>query len=110
MPYCPQCLDEFQEWVKVCPDCNGALVAELPTQPEYNYSNEPLVYITKAPNEPLGMMWKEILENEGIHSLLINRSGLSAYTRYSHPLDYELHVLASQVEKAKEILAPFLEN
>ena len=30
MPYCPKCRDEFEDWVKVCPDCNVTLVDELP--------------------------------------------------------------------------------
>lgn len=30
MPYCPECHDEFQDWVKICPDCQVALVGELP--------------------------------------------------------------------------------
>ena len=33
MPYCPQCRDEFQDWVKDCPDCNVALVKTLPSPP-----------------------------------------------------------------------------
>jgi hypothetical protein len=28
--FCPKCRDEFQEWVKTCPDCRVDLVAELP--------------------------------------------------------------------------------
>jgi hypothetical protein len=37
MPFCPQCREEFQEWVEVCPDCGVALVDKLepiPRPPE----------------------------------------------------------------------------
>ncbi len=29
MPFCPNCRDEFQDWVKVCSDCNSTLVDKL---------------------------------------------------------------------------------
>ena len=53
MPYCPECRDEFQEWVKVCPDCKVTLVKELPALPEREESNEPLVHVATAPNDIL---------------------------------------------------------
>ena len=33
MPYCPQCRDEFQDWVETCPDCKVPLVNTLPPLP-----------------------------------------------------------------------------
>jgi hypothetical protein len=30
MPFCPKCRDEFQSWVKVCPDCKVKLVDKRP--------------------------------------------------------------------------------
>jgi len=32
VPYCPKCREEFQDWVKVCPDCGVALVDKLPAE------------------------------------------------------------------------------
>ena len=29
MPFCPKCRDEFQDWVKRCPDCDLPLVEKL---------------------------------------------------------------------------------
>ena len=29
MPYCPNCLYEYKEGIKECPDCGATLVAEL---------------------------------------------------------------------------------
>ncbi|MFC1920410.1 hypothetical protein ACFLYQ_01645 [Chloroflexota bacterium] len=110
MPYCPKCLDEFQERVEVCPDCKVTLVKELPLQPENEVNNEPLVHIATAPNEPLGMMWKEILENEGIHPLVKSRDMRASMYTPSLLSRCEIHVLASQAKEAKQLLAPFLET
>ena len=110
MPYCPDCRDEFQEWVEFCPDCKVALVEELPVLPEHREINEPLVYIATGPNEPVARMWAEILENEGIHTLV--KSGELQAAMYMPSLlsRCEIYVVESQAEKAKEILTPFQED
>ena len=107
MPYCPKCYDEFQDWVEVCPDCKIALVEKLPVQPKREEMDEPLVYIATAPNEPLAMMWTGILENEGIHSLVKSRDLRAAMYVPSLLSHCEIHVLASQAEKARRILESF---
>jgi hypothetical protein len=110
MPYCPRCHDEFQEWVEICPDCGVALVKELPVLPEREETDEPLVHIATAPNEPLALMWAEILENEGIHSLVKSGNLKAAMYMPSLLSRCEIHVLASEAEKAREIISPFLED
>jgi predicted amidophosphoribosyltransferase len=80
MPFCPQCRDEFEDWVTVCPDCKVPLAAvleedkpevvELEEAHDYLYSNEPLVHVATAPNEAIAGMWAGILENNGIHCLI----------------------------------------
>ena len=110
MPYCPECRDEFQEWVKVCPDCKVALVDKLPELPEREEKDEPLVYITTAPNEPVAMMWKEILESEGINPLVKSAELQAAMYMTVFISPWEIHVIASQAEEAKDILAPFIED
>jgi len=110
MPYCPQCRDEFQDWVEVCPDCNVALVNELPDLQKREMSEERLVHIATAPNEIMANMWSGILEEHGIQCLL-KGGGLQA-AMYASPLSvpYEIHVLESEAANATEILAPFLEE
>jgi hypothetical protein len=110
MPYCPECRDEFEDWVEVCPDCNVALVDELPALPERETSDEPLVHIATAPNEAIANMWAGILEEDGIRCLL-KGGGLQA-AMYASPLSvpYEIYVLESEADTASEILAPFLED
>jgi len=110
MPYCPKCHDEFQDWVKVCPDCNVALVDELPVLHRRELREERLVHIATAPNEIVANMWSGILEENGIHCLL-KGGGLQA-AMYASPLSvaYEIHVLESEADNASEILTPFLEE
>jgi hypothetical protein len=110
MPYCPKCREEYQDWVKVCPDCNVALVDKLPELPERKISKEPIVHIATAPNEMVANMWSEILEENGIHCLL--QGGELQAAMYASPLavPYKIYVLESEAEKAKEVLEPFLED
>ena len=111
MPYCPKCRGEFQDWVKVCPDCNVALLEKLPpARPKRKEHDEPLVYIATAPNEAIANMWSGILEEHDIHCLL--KSGNLRAAMYVLPgnLSTKIYVLASQAEEAKKILAPFLQD
>lgn len=73
-----------------------------------NMSQDPLVLVVKAPNEPIAVMWQGILENEGIHSV-VNSQDMKA-AMYVLPLitSCQIYVLASQAGQAKEILAPFI--
>ena len=109
MPYCTKCHDEFQDWVKVCPDCNVALVDKLPNPPKRKKRNESLIHIATASNEPMAQMWSEILAEHDIHCLLKNCSGAAAYG-LTNDVPIRIHVLAPEVEKAVKILAPFLKD
>ena len=110
MPFCPECRDEFQDWVKVCPDCNVALVKELPPLPKKEKKkDEPLAYIASAPNEMIAGMWSDILKEQDI-PCLVRRSGLKVAMYPTYDERCELYVLASKAEKAKEIIAPFLDD
>ncbi|MFC1847213.1 hypothetical protein ACFLW5_00140 [Chloroflexota bacterium] len=106
MPYCPKCRDEFQNWIEVCPDCKVALIEELPPQPKREEHDEPLVHIATAPNEPLANMWSGILEENDIRCSLKSRNITPYYVTY---WPYEIYVLSSEAERAKEMLDPFLE-
>jgi hypothetical protein len=67
---------------------------------------ESLVHAATAPNEVVAQMWAEILEDEGIHcSMKMGRIAgdfLSLFTKMGVPV--EIHVLASESQRAKEIL------
>ena len=108
MPDCPQCRDEFQDWVKVCPDCKVALVGELPLPPKHDKIDGPLVYIANAPNESIANMWSGILEEHGIRCLLKSANLRAAMYAFTYNMTCEIHVLATEAERAKEILSPLL--
>ncbi len=62
-----------------------------------------LVRIATAPNETFGLMWQEILRDEGIESML--RSGGTGYAYTPNILNEQyLYVLAEDAEFALEIL------
>jgi hypothetical protein len=108
MPYCPQCRDEFQSWVKVCPDHKVALVAELSLRPKYQQIDEPLAHIATAPNESVANMWPGVLEEHSVHCLLKSANLRAAMYYSTCNMTCEIHGLASQAERAKEISSPLL--
>jgi hypothetical protein len=110
MPYCPECRDEFQDWVSTCPDCKVALVEQLSVQHKDEKTDEPLVHIATAPNESVASMWSGILEEHGIHCLLKSANLRAAMYAFTYNMTCQIHVLASQAERAKEILSPFLKS
>jgi hypothetical protein len=103
MPFCPECRDEFEDRVKVCPDCRVPLVDKLPPEPEEMLREGDLVLLASAPNEIEAELWKGILEDNGIHSMIKVPGSLNIYMP-SIALKHELYVLEQEVEKAREIL------
>jgi len=133
MSYCLKCREEFQDWVKLCPDCSLALVDSLPelSKPEPEPESkkepikEPLVHVATAPNESVATMWAGILEEEGIDSAtmwagILEEEGIDSFIKGGDwymgaaiPFAYlgqEIHVLESQAEKAKLILEPLIRD
>ena len=60
MPFCPNCRDEFEDWVKLCPDCHIALVNELPPLPK-----------TPFPPPVLKENWEKFRSNTRLHHGII---------------------------------------
>jgi hypothetical protein len=78
--------------------------------PRQKGKNEPLVFIARAPNEIVATMWKGILEENGVQSMLKSVSFMES-AQYAHNLfPFDIFVLDSDAGKAKEILTPFLEE
>jgi hypothetical protein len=79
---------------------------------KHKLGNEPLVHIATAPNEVVAQMWVEILKDDGIHCSMKMGTAtgdfLSLFTRMGVPV--EIHVLASEAQKAEEILASLEES
>ena len=112
MPFCPECHDEFEYRVAVCPDCNVALEEKLaPTLKLEKKKDEPLVQIATAPNESIAMMWAGVLEEYDIHCLLkgLQIGGWTVYTPAFEML-HHIYVLESEADRARELLTRFLKN
>ncbi len=73
-------------------------------------TDDPLVLVATAPNEPVAGMWAGILENEGIRSVTKGRDLRAAQYVPSLVSACDIYVLASQAERAKEVLVPFMES
>ncbi len=106
MSFCPQCGDEFQDWVRTCPDCGAGLAAELPAAAgKSGKGPEPLVHIANAPNEPTARMWVGLLENNGIRATAKGRAYRGGGGGSDSPfLPVEIYVLESDAEGARHFL------
>ena len=68
-------------------------------------SPDDLVLLAKPESEPEARMWKELLDNRGIRSMIKNRDGFSAAYNIPGPSwAYELWVLRRHRDDAAEIL------
>jgi hypothetical protein len=74
-----------------------------------NDPNSP-VQIAVAPNEMLANIWKDALEENGIHCLLKSINLVASMYTAPITLQYQVMVMPREAEKAREILIPFLEN
>jgi hypothetical protein len=108
MPFCPECRDEFQDWVEVCPDCGVRLVATLPEpppRPKRETSSEPLVTIATY-NYPLeAHLARTKLESEGIEGFVADEHTINANWLYSIAVGgVKLWVKESDAGKAAQVL------
>ena len=73
--------------------------------------DDPMVRLLTAPNDMVARMWADILEQEEIRSMTRPATFSAAYNvGYSFNLQFEIWVLTSQAEKAREILTPLVED
>ena len=72
-------------------------------------SDEALVHVATAPNEPIAGMWAGILGDNGIPSVLKSCDFRSAQYSLLTNQHLTIHVLESKALQAEEILSP-LEN
>jgi hypothetical protein len=69
------------------------------------------VYLATAPNEPVAKMWQDILRREGIIALVklergaVGQPYIPAFAEF-----HQLHVLESQLARAKAVLEPYVED
>lgn len=71
---------------------------------------EPLVHIATAPNEIVATLWEDVLRENGIKCLLKSINLVTSMYTSPITLQFEVMVLASEAEKAREVLAPFMDE
>ena len=76
MRYCPNCETEYIDSVKECPECKVQTLSEeewkrvLEVEDEYRRKAKNFVKVKIAPNQFYGEMVKEVLQREGIPTIL----------------------------------------
>lgn len=72
MPFCPKCQIEYRAGFGRCTDCDVALVPVLPAEPAAEGDTEPveLAELATFPNAPEAEMIQELLEDNGISTVL----------------------------------------
>ena len=68
-----------------------------------------IVQIATAPNEAIGAMWKDVLEDEGI-VVMLKPGGAGYALGYAALSEHFVYVRADQAAMAREILADFLSD
>jgi hypothetical protein len=109
MPYCPRCGDEFQSWVKECPDCRVSLTAApQPKQGDnLRLKSKPLDLVTIGIYEylPEAQENQARLQMAGISGNILDGQEMNpGWTRESSLRRIRLLVEKSQAEEAIQIL------
>jgi hypothetical protein len=74
-----------------------------------NDPNSP-VQIAVAPNEIVAKIWENVLKDNGIPCFLKSINLVESMYTAPITLQFKVMVMPSNLEKAKELLAPFLED
>ena len=106
MPYCPKCHDEFQDWVKACPDCGVSLVDRLPPPPtKQERKANKLVTVATFSRAEEAHVSKGKLQSEGIWSFVADEHIVTTNWLYSIAVGgVKLQVKESDAEKAYQFL------
>lgn len=104
--FCPKCKAEYIEGIRLCPECNVELVAELPADPNPEFVK--LVTVLISSDRTKILLAKGILENAEIKYYIKGQVLDNLYLIDSFLAPTEVQVREDDVEKAKEILQPLL--
>jgi hypothetical protein len=67
-------------------------------------TDDPIVFLATAPNEPLARMWADLLAGAGIRALVkVGGPGVGAWGSAA-TLEHELYVLQSRLTEARGIV------
>jgi hypothetical protein len=115
--YCPKCRAEYQDWVEKCVDCKVKLVESRPVadivEPpelkivnigEESYTSEPLVKIAEYDDTVNAQFSKDVLESEGIKSLVYDGNSVTDWIGIRPRMKIALIARQTDAEKALAIL------
>jgi RNA polymerase subunit RPABC4/transcription elongation factor Spt4 len=107
MPFCPQCGYEYEEKIKVCPDCEVKLVDQLL---EEHFDGE-IVEVFRSFSPAEAGMVKELLYGEGILSALSNELGSGMWgSAPGEAGEVRVYTSDKNQERARELIAAYLED
>ncbi len=110
MPFCPKCHCEYREGFARCSDCNVELVGSLPeeTLEIPDPGEHELVELSSFPDPMEAQMIQELLENNGIESVLQSdfNAGAGPFTASPNAL----LVRRTDFLKAREIFEEYFEG
>lgn len=100
--WCPNGDGAFEEGVVRCPRCGERLVERDSLS---RSEDDTPVAVAIAPNEAIGGLWKSVLEDEGIRTLLRPLGpGFGAWASVA-TFEHELLVRRADADRAREIVA-----
>ncbi|MBP7792698.1 MAG: DUF2007 domain-containing protein [Candidatus Goldbacteria bacterium] len=104
--FCPVCLYEYKEGIKICPDCGATLVDKLPEEEEGNPALETAELID-VNNEAEAEYIRSVLVDNGIYSFF--RSNVLPGSRLAFLSERQkgigtIIINKEDLEKAKQIL------
>ncbi|MCX5667703.1 MAG: hypothetical protein NTY34_05285 [Candidatus Omnitrophica bacterium] len=100
MKYCPKCRTEHEDWVKLCADCEVALINQLPRETAKNNQGEKFITVYKSMFLPPVEIVRSALESENI---LCNMKGYDSPHRISVSI-IELQVPEKDKIKSEKII------
>jgi len=111
MPFCPKCKYEYQEEVRICPDCNVKLVKKL-KEPSEETGDTKWVPLHAQPGRVYSEMVMEALKKEGIPCALDpgNVSALAAKGISLAGDESRIWVPEQFFKKASDILNQMLDH
>lgn len=101
MPFCPKCRYEYREGIKICPDCEVKLVAELP-KPSLTESE--LVVVASFMAAADAQMARLKLQASGIRSIVTGDVARGYVAATLIEANVKLLVCAEDASHARKIL------
>ncbi len=101
MPLCPSCEAEYEASVRVCPECDTALVDHL----ESRGSSEDLVDVFVCYDAQVAERVMEVLQEGGVTPMVRDLSSQAFPTSMGRTGARNIAVPESQAEKARRLLA-----